>query len=131
MKYTVRSPDGELTFHSFREMEKAYWDGLVDPDDEVQEEGASLWRKAGSFAVLRGPGPQTAQAKQKETMLVVVEVLLATVALGALFSKGHDVTRYGIAILAIAGFLMVLNRIVGASASRRQTTRRSPPTGKQ
>ena len=52
MKFTVRTPEGELTFGSFGEVEKAWLLGLVGPDDELLEEGKSKWRKASSYPFL-------------------------------------------------------------------------------
>jgi hypothetical protein len=54
MKFTVRTSDGELTFGSFGEVEKAWLMGLVGPDDELLEDGHTKWRKASSFPVLVG-----------------------------------------------------------------------------
>ena len=53
MKYTVRSGEGEVTFESFGALERAFWSGLVDPEDKVQEEGATAWRRADSFNAWR------------------------------------------------------------------------------
>jgi hypothetical protein len=52
MRYTVRTKEGELKFGSFGEVEKAWLLGLVEPDDEVLEEGHEKWRKASSFPLL-------------------------------------------------------------------------------
>ena len=49
MRFRVRSPEGELQYESFGEVEKAYLAGLVDPDDELLEEGSTRWRKASTF----------------------------------------------------------------------------------
>ena len=38
MGYRVRTPDGELSYGSMREVELAYTQGLVGPEDEVLEE---------------------------------------------------------------------------------------------
>jgi hypothetical protein len=57
MKYRVRTPEGELCFPSILELTKAYLMGLVEPNDEVQREGDTSWRKAASL-------PQLAQAKK-------------------------------------------------------------------
>jgi uncharacterized membrane protein YhhN len=59
MRYRVRTPDGELDYLSFREVEVAYVQGLVGPDDEVREEGQKLWRKASTI-------PQLVRAKPPE-----------------------------------------------------------------
>jgi hypothetical protein len=52
MKYTVRSKDGELTYASFGAVEHAWLAGLVDPEDELLEEGTTKWRRADSFPLL-------------------------------------------------------------------------------
>jgi hypothetical protein len=52
MRYRVRTPEGELTYESFGEVERAYLSGLVAPEDEVLEEGATRWRKAGAIPTL-------------------------------------------------------------------------------
>jgi hypothetical protein len=52
MRYQVRTQEGELTFQSFGEVEQAWLMGLVGPDDELLEEGKTLWRKASSFPLL-------------------------------------------------------------------------------
>lgn len=50
--YVVRTPEGELTFNSFGEVERAFLQGLVEPEDEVREEGTSKWRKASTLPLL-------------------------------------------------------------------------------
>ncbi len=53
MKYKVRSKDGGvLDFESFGQVEQAWLMGLVEPDDELLEEGKSVWRKAASIPLL-------------------------------------------------------------------------------
>ena len=52
MKYTVKNQDGELTYGSLEEVKTAYVLGLVEPEDQVLEEGATLWRKAGAIPLL-------------------------------------------------------------------------------
>ena len=52
MKYTVKNQDGELTYGSLEEVKMAYVLGLVDEEDQVLEEGASLWRPAGAIPLL-------------------------------------------------------------------------------
>jgi hypothetical protein len=52
MRFRVRTPDGELTYESFGEVERAYLAGLVEPQDEVLEDGTSRWRKAGAIPEL-------------------------------------------------------------------------------
>ena len=52
MKYTVKNKDGELTYGSLEEIKTAYVLGLVEPEDDVIEEGAKLARKAGAIPLL-------------------------------------------------------------------------------
>jgi len=52
MRYTVRTQEGELTFNSFGEVERAFLQGLVEPHDEIREEGSSAWRKASTIPLL-------------------------------------------------------------------------------
>ncbi len=52
MKYRVRTKDGELEFQSFGEVERFWLMGMIEPDDELLEEGHTLWRKASSFPLL-------------------------------------------------------------------------------
>ena len=57
MRYRVRTPEGELDYLSFREVELAYMQGLVGPNDEVREEGQELWRKASTIPLLARARP--------------------------------------------------------------------------
>lgn len=52
MRYKVKNADGEVGFAEFVDLEKAYRQGLVDPDDMVYEEGAEKPRRAGSISLL-------------------------------------------------------------------------------
>lgn len=111
MKYTVRTKDGELTFDSFGEVERAWMNGLVDPDDEVLEYGTTRWRKAGSIPLLaqaRRTGNQVWGGAQLG--LIVVVVTLSSIALYQIVkgTQQGDVTRLivgGVLALAVAGLL--------------------------
>lgn len=52
MKFKVRTPEGELQFQSFGEVERAWLMGLVGPEDELLEDGKTTWRKANTFPLL-------------------------------------------------------------------------------
>ncbi len=52
MKYRVRNQDGELSYESFGQVEQAWLMGLVEPSDEILEEGKTQWRRADSYPVL-------------------------------------------------------------------------------
>jgi len=62
MGYRVKTPEGELSFASLYDIERAYAAGLVDENDEVQEEGSEVWRKAGTLPALRHTRPVKPQA---------------------------------------------------------------------
>lgn len=52
MKYRVRNQDGEIEFKSFGQLEEAWLMGLVEPTDEVLEDGKTLWRRADTIPLL-------------------------------------------------------------------------------
>lgn len=88
MRYTVRTPEGELTYESFGAVEQAWLNGLVGPDDEVREEGAAKWRKAGSIPLLaqaRRHGNQVWGGTQ--ALWITLVVVLASIAMYSL-AKG-------------------------------------------
>ena len=78
MKYLVRMPDnpnGVLEYGSMREVEQAYLNGLIGPEDEIKEINAEKWRKAKSMAVLanaRRHGNQVWGGTQFLWMMVTV-----------------------------------------------------------
>ena len=73
MRYHVRTPEGELAYTSFREVELAYMQGLVGPEDEVREDGQTLWRKASSIPLLVQARPQE-RLKSERTQLFAIGV---------------------------------------------------------
>ncbi len=81
-KYTVRTKEGELVYGSFGEVEKAWLSGLIEPDDEIREEGQTSWRKAGAIPILRNAQRSEQQIFGGTQMaLIVVVVVLASFAL--------------------------------------------------
>ncbi len=107
MRYTVRTPEGELTFKSFGEVERAWLQGLVEPDDEIQEEGSSKWRKASSLPLLvqaRRHGDAVWGGTQPAW--IVVAIVLASAAL-YLIAKGR--TWYGLTLAF--GLALLLTRV--------------------
>ncbi|RKH45101.1 hypothetical protein [Corallococcus sicarius] len=108
MAYRVRSPDGELMFPSLGDIERAYVQGLVDPDDEVREDGTEKWRKASSLpALAQARRPQAHKDSRSQTLTVVGAVAVGLLALG-LIILGHswNVRMMGIALaLVVSGML--------------------------
>jgi hypothetical protein len=101
MKFVVRTQDGELTFGSFGEVEKAWLMGLVGPDDELLEEGKTKWRKASSFPHLVNARRTGEQAWGGAWFLwTVIGILMGS---GSLYEL-----KVGIAALAHGEFTMDL-----------------------
>jgi hypothetical protein len=89
VRYFVRTPEGELVFNSFGEVERAFLQGLVEPDDEIREEGANKWRKASTLPLLL-------QARRRgdavwggtQSAWIIVSIVFASAAL-YLIAKGR------------------------------------------
>ncbi|MCY1034554.1 hypothetical protein OV207_24085 [Corallococcus sp. BB11-1] len=108
MAYRVRTPDGELMFPSLGDIERAYVQGLVDPDDEVREDGAEKWRKASSLPVLaQARKPQAAKDTRAQTLTVLGAVAVGVLALVLLVTgSSSNMRMLGIALaLVVSGLL--------------------------
>jgi hypothetical protein len=89
MKFTVRTQEGELIYSSFGAVEQAYLAGLVGPEDELLEEGATQWRKACSYPVLKNARRQGNQVwGGTQLAWIMIGVLLGSVALYLLTHGG-------------------------------------------
>jgi hypothetical protein len=89
MRYRVRTPHGELEYPSLGDVEQAYVAGLIDPDDEVLEEGGSLWRKAATLpALVRAQARRTGSkaSGRAQVAVILVAVVLGIFALGLVIS---------------------------------------------
>ncbi|MFP2932782.1 hypothetical protein ACLESO_48080 [Pyxidicoccus sp. 3LG] len=107
MRYVVRTPEGELTYPSLLDVERAYVQGLVDPEDEVREESASTWRKAGSLPTLAQARRTSAGvAARGQAMMVVGVVLLGGLALSLLFRDSWNLRLMGIVLALVASFML-------------------------
>src|SRR5258705_12394631 len=82
MKFKVRTQEGELEFQSFGEVERAWLMGLVGPDDELLEEGKTMWRKASTFPHLISARRRGEQAWGGTWFLwTVIGILLGSLAM--------------------------------------------------
>ncbi|WNG16052.1 hypothetical protein [Cystobacter fuscus] len=108
MRYHVRTPDGELDYLSFREVELAYMQGLVGPDDEVREEGQTLWRKASKIPELARarPAPLQGNAARLRLGAVVSAVVLGLFSLKLLFSESWTRRGVGIALALVTSVIL-------------------------
>lgn len=110
MRYRVRTPDGELDYPSMGEVEAAYLQGLVGPEDEVLEEGHSVWRKAASLPTLARARPRTKGSRKLTSWLgVVIAVLMGLWALVLLTQESP--TRRGLGLFLALGTAMMLGRV--------------------
>lgn len=107
MPYHVRTPDGELMYPTLADIERAYVQGLVDPDDEVREVGAEKWRKASSLPVLARAQRPTAKAGRAQALTVLAAVVVGVLALGLLIGgSSWNVRLLGIALALVVSALL-------------------------
>jgi hypothetical protein len=99
MPYRVRTEDGELIYPTIAELSKAWHLGMVDPEDEVLEEGKEKWRKAGTLPFLVQFSPRATPLIDRKVRLLVAAACLTAMfavywvvkgqlAWGALFGLG-------------------------------------------
>jgi hypothetical protein len=112
-RYTVRNEDGEIHFGNYLEMEAAWLAGLVDPDDEVQEDGKDHWIKAREHAFLIKARPAP---KPRGGLLpwIVASLIVAAAALYAMFRENWAVG------LPLALILSALLSVVTYKAYRKK-----------
>jgi hypothetical protein len=118
MPYHVRTADGELAFPSLADVERAYSLGLVGPEDEVREDGAQAWRKAGSLPVLarsRAAARPAAGRRAAQHLPILVAVALSLLALWLILREDPGMRLLGAGLaLVVAGLLMrVTSRAFG------------------
>ncbi|MCU0701873.1 MAG: hypothetical protein MUC96_35670 [Myxococcaceae bacterium] len=122
MKYRVRNQDGELEFESFGQLEQAWLMGMVEPSDEVLQEGHQKWRRADSVAVL-------ATAKRHGDnvwggswfLFVLIGVALGTVAL-VLFKQAateKNDLKWGLGFLVAIVDVVLMTRVTVNAQKRR------------
>jgi hypothetical protein len=121
MRYRVRTQEGELDYESLGQLEQACVQGLVEPEDEVLEEGQGTWRKVASIPALarvKAASPRLGERAQVVTILAVV--LLGVGALVLLFGES---ARYRLLGLTLALLITALLSRVTLKAFRRPPPR--------
>ncbi len=117
MGYRVRTPDGELAYPTLRDVEVAYIQGLVEPTDEVLEDGHSTWRKAASIPALARARPEAKGLLGRTQMLsVVIAVALGAGALTLIMSDSWP--RRGLGIILALAMSVVLTRMTAKAHKR-------------
>ncbi|WP_224245062.1 hypothetical protein [Hyalangium gracile] len=115
MRYRVRTPEGELEYESILHVEQAYVAGLVSPEDEVLEEGGTLWRKAASIPNLARARKPSRAFDRSQTLTILVAVFLGVCAL-LLVRSGRGM----IAFLLCLGVASLLWRVTFTAFRRRR-----------
>jgi hypothetical protein len=112
MRYTVRTPEGELTLPSRAELERAVEHGMVGPEDEVREEGATAWRRVGTVPGLPQPGRTAGGSLPPGQRLQLAGVtLLGAASLWACLSGRPAFMALGAAgAFGLVGWLFALTR---------------------
>ncbi len=111
MKYTVRSPEGEVVFDSFEALRQAVGSGMVEPNDEVRREDEADWRPAGTLPGLTSQTP--ARKRDPQTLLLAAAITLGVLALALLVKGGQDPQFYVYGVVAafvVAGILFTVTR---------------------
>ena len=75
MPYRVRTKEGELSYPTIAELSQAWQLGMVDPEDEVLEDGKQMWRKAGTLPFLVQFSPRGTPLLDRKIRLLVVTAL--------------------------------------------------------
>ena len=117
MGYRVRTPEGELAYPTLRDVEVAYIQGLVEPNDEVLEDGHSTWRKASSIPTLARARPESKGLPGRTQVLSV----LAAVALGAgalALIMSDSWPRRGLGIVLALAMSVLLTRLTAKAHKR-------------
>lgn len=86
MPFRVRTPDGELGYPTLLDVERAFHQGLVDPDDEVVDEATGTVHRAREHPALRPPPPRRFwqnQSAQPARIAVALSLALASLLAGA------------------------------------------------
>ncbi len=107
MRYRVRTPEGELEYESLLHVEQAYVAGLVAPEDEVLEEGGTLWRKAATLPNLARARKAAPRAfDRNQSLTIALAVVLGVCAL-MLMRSGRGM----VALLVSLGVISLLWRV--------------------
>ncbi len=117
MGYRVRTPDGELGYSTLRDIEVAYTQGLVGPEDEVLEEGHTTWRKASSIPTLaRARPPVKGLSNRGQWVGVGIAIVLGLCALVLITSDSS--TRRGLGFVLALATGVVLMRVTTQAFKR-------------
>jgi hypothetical protein len=120
MKYRVRTRDGgELDYLSFGQVEQAWLLGLIDPDDEVVEEGRTRGRRAGDIPLLVSARRSSEQVWRGTWFLwTLIGIFGATVGLSLIGQKELELKVAGIVV--VFGVTSLMIRVSAKAWERRK-----------
>lgn len=107
MRYRVRTPEGELEYESLLHVEQAYVAGLVAPEDEVLEEGGTLWRKAATIPTLARARRSAPSAFDRTQLLSILGAVALGICALLFFRRGQS----WVALLLSLGVIALLWRV--------------------
>jgi len=120
MTFRVRTPDGELSYPTLLDVERAFHLGLVDPEDEVVDEATGSVYRAGEHPSLAPPPPRRFwqnQTAQPARVAVALSLALAALLAGA-------TQQWWLALPAAAVAAVVTVRIAITAQARPRASRR-------
>ncbi len=119
MAFRVRTPDGELSYPTLLDVERAFHLGLVDPEDEVIDEGTGATYRAREHPALAPPPPRRFwqnRAAQPARVAVALSLALAALLAGA-------TQQWWLALPTAAAAALVTVRIAITAQSRPRVTK--------
>jgi hypothetical protein len=119
MAFRVRTPDGELSFPTLLDVERAFHQGLVDPEDEVLDESTGTVHRAMEHPSLSPPPPRRFwqnHAAQPARIAVAVSLGLSALIAGA-------VQQWWLALSAAAVAAWMTVRITVTARARPTATK--------
>lgn len=117
MPFRVRTPDGELSYPSLRDVEHAFHQGLVDPDDEVIDEATGATVRAKDHPAF-GPPPVRRFWQDQRAQPARVAVVL-TLLVSALVAGAVQQMWLALASAAVAAWLLMRVAITAHARPRR------------
>ena len=104
MPFRVRTPDGELSYPTLLDVERAFHQGLVDPDDEVLDEAGAVYRAREHPSLTPPPPRRFWQNRAAQPARIAVALSLA---LSALIAGAVQQWWLALSAAAVAAFLTV------------------------
>jgi len=119
MRYRVRSQDGEIECESFDALKDAFDQHLVDPDDEILEEGSTHWRKASSYPQLVSREPEKKSLFEGPRRWYLMSAFVLLVGVGLVLGLRHGLVGFALVLIVAMGF----SSLMVWSANRSKRTR--------